>query len=33
MTAGNGTLFGRINCKELCEEIRARADGKKLDKE
>lgn len=23
MTAGNGSLYGRINCKELCDEIRA----------
>lgn len=22
MTAGNGSLYGRINCKELCEELR-----------
>ncbi len=22
MTAGNGSLYGRINCKEFCEEIR-----------
>lgn len=22
MTAGRGSLYGRINCKELCEEIR-----------
>lgn len=22
MTAGKGSLYGRINCKELCEEIR-----------
>ena len=22
MTAGRGALYGRINCKELCEEIR-----------
>lgn len=22
MTAGRGNLFGRINCKEFCEEIR-----------
>lgn len=22
MTAGNGNLYGRINCKEFCEEIR-----------
>ena len=21
MTAGNGSLYGRINCKELCEEL------------
>ena len=25
MTAGRGSLFGRINCKEFCEEIRAEA--------
>ena len=25
MTAGNGSLYGRINCKEFCEEIRAEA--------
>lgn len=25
MTAGRGKLYGRINCKELCEEIRGRA--------
>ena len=23
MTAGRGSLYGRINCKELCEELRA----------
>lgn len=23
MTAGNGSLYGRINCKELCDELRA----------
>ena len=22
MTAGNDSLYGRINCKELCEELR-----------
>jgi len=22
MTAGKGSLYGRINCKELCDEIR-----------
>ena len=22
MTAGNGHIYGRINCKEFCEEIR-----------
>ncbi len=22
MTAGNGSLYGRIKCKELCEELR-----------
>lgn len=22
MTAGNGSVYGRINCKELCEELR-----------
>ncbi|MBQ6780428.1 MAG: hypothetical protein IJP62_04270 [Treponema sp.] len=22
MTAGRGNLYGRINCKELCEELR-----------
>lgn len=22
MTAGNGALYGRINCKELCDELR-----------
>ena len=22
MSAGNGSLYGRINCKELCEELR-----------
>lgn len=22
MTAGNGSIYGRINCKEFCEEIR-----------
>ena len=26
MTAGNGSLYGRINCKEFCNEIRAMAD-------
>jgi len=26
MTAGNGSLYGRINCKELCDEIGARKD-------
>lgn len=25
MTAGRGRMFGRINCKEFCEEIRAEA--------
>lgn len=25
MTAGRGELYGRINCKELCEELRAEA--------
>lgn len=25
MTAGRGELYGRINCKEFCEEIRAEA--------
>lgn len=25
MTAGNGSIYGRINCKEFCEEIRNRA--------
>ncbi len=23
MTAGNGSIYGRINCKELCDELRA----------
>lgn len=23
MTAGNSSLYGRINCKELCDEVRA----------
>ena len=23
MTAGNGSLYGRINCKELCDELKA----------
>ena len=23
MTAGKGGIYGRINCKELCDEIRA----------
>ncbi len=22
MTAGNGSVYGRINCKEFCEEVR-----------
>lgn len=25
LTAGNGSCYGRINCKEFCEEIRTRA--------
>lgn len=25
MTAGKGGIYGRINCKELCEELRAEA--------
>lgn len=25
MTKGRGSLYGRINCKELCEEIREKA--------
>lgn len=25
MTKGHGGLYGRINCKELCEELRAEA--------
>lgn len=25
MTAGKGGIFGRINCKEFCEDIRAEA--------
>lgn len=25
MTAGNGSLYGRINCKEFCLEVRAEA--------
>lgn len=29
MTAGNGRNYGRINCKEFCDEIRAIARGKK----
>ena len=27
MTAGDRSNYGRINCKEFCEEIRAMADG------
>lgn len=26
MTAGNGSNYGRINCKEFCEELRKLAD-------
>lgn len=29
MTAGRGNLYGRINCKEFCEEIRAEAKQRK----
>jgi hypothetical protein len=29
MTAGNGSLYGRINCKELCDELRAEATNRK----
>lgn len=29
MTAGNKSIFGRINCKEFCEEIREIAKKKK----
>lgn len=29
MTAGNGSLYGRINCKEFCEEIRTEAERRK----
>lgn len=29
MTAGDRSNYGRINCKELCEEIRAIADGRR----
>ena len=25
MTAGKGSLYGRINCKDFCEELRAEA--------
>ena len=25
MTAGNGSIYGRINCKEFCEELRTLA--------
>lgn len=32
MTAGNSGVEGRINCKELCEELRA-IDKRKFDKE
>lgn len=29
MTAGDWSNYGRINCKEFCEEIRAIADGRR----
>ena len=29
MTAGKANLYGRINCKEFCEEIRAEAKKRK----
>ena len=29
MTAGRGDMYGRINCKEFCEEIRAEAKRRK----
>ena len=30
MTAGNGGLYGRINCKEFCDEIRELAKEKTI---
>ena len=30
MTAGNGGLYGRINCKEFCDEIRELAKRKTI---
>lgn len=29
MTAGRGALYGRINCKEFCEELRSEAKKRK----